>query len=195
MVVESIIYKGEIERYHGKKVTIVRAFYWDTFARECRDWKGTLCDLGSGGKTLLPTQFPNEKILMVESSSYVKYRGNNNNVVNIISDIEDMSEKIEDNSIDGVLCGCVLEHVKDPEKVLSEIYRILKPGGNYCIAVPWLYPYHCDPRYFLDYWRFSQDGIRHLLEKHGFKIDQIFGENKKIEKSLVLVCIGKKEKR
>jgi 2-polyprenyl-6-hydroxyphenyl methylase/3-demethylubiquinone-9 3-methyltransferase len=37
-----------------------------------------------------------------------------------------------DNSFDIVFCCDVLEHVRDVPKVISEIFRVLKPGGIFC---------------------------------------------------------------
>jgi 2-polyprenyl-3-methyl-5-hydroxy-6-metoxy-1,4-benzoquinol methylase len=39
----------------------------------------------------------------------------------------------DDNSFDGVLCLEVLEHVPDTEKAISEMARVLKPGGKIII--------------------------------------------------------------
>ncbi len=47
--------------------------------------------------------------------------------VNIVCDIENIP--FTDNSIDFIINIAVLEHVFNPEKVVSEIFRILKPGG------------------------------------------------------------------
>jgi len=38
----------------------------------------------------------------------------------------------QDNSYDIVFCCDVLEHVRDVPTVLSEIFRVLKPGGIFC---------------------------------------------------------------
>lgn len=45
-----------------------------------------------------------------------------------------------DNSFDRVICSEVLEHVPDPDKVLEEISRILKPGGLFAASVPRYWP-------------------------------------------------------
>ena len=38
---------------------------------------------------------------------------------------------LQSESYDFVLCGQVLEHVQDPAKVISEVYRVLKPNGKF----------------------------------------------------------------
>lgn len=48
------------------------------------------------------------------------------------------SEKIpvNDHSVDLAICSEVLEHLFFPEKVIDEIYRVLRPGGKLIITVP-----------------------------------------------------------
>ncbi|HNR87138.1 MAG TPA: class I SAM-dependent methyltransferase [Spirochaetota bacterium] len=41
-----------------------------------------------------------------------------------------------DQSFDAVICNHVLEHIPDDRKAMSEIYRILKPGGFAILQVP-----------------------------------------------------------
>jgi|SRR5687768_9453481 len=46
----------------------------------------------------------------------------------------------EKNTFDTVLCNHVLEHVADDIKAMSEIYRVLKPGGFAIVQVPFFNP-------------------------------------------------------
>ncbi len=43
---------------------------------------------------------------------------------------------MEDNSFDVVICNHVLEHVDDSHKVMTEFYRVMKPGGWGIFQVP-----------------------------------------------------------
>lgn len=51
-------------------------------------------------------------------------------------------------SMDGIYCDCVLEHVKDPFACAREILRVLKPGGFLHCTVPFLQPVHAYPNHF-----------------------------------------------
>jgi SAM-dependent methyltransferase len=63
------------------------------------------------------------------------------------------------NSLDGVLCISVLEYVRNPGEVVSEIFRALKPGGLFYVNVPFVFRYAPDPK---DLYRFSVPGIEVL---------------------------------
>ncbi len=80
--------------------------------------------------------------------------------VDLVADAHDM-HMVPSNSVDMVMSISVLEHVRYPQKVMQEIFRILKPGGIVYINVPWVFPYHADPD---DFYRFSYRGIVILCE-------------------------------
>ena len=42
----------------------------------------------------------------------------------------------EDEAFDFILCNHVLEHIPDDKKAMSEIYRILRPGGTAILQIP-----------------------------------------------------------
>ncbi|NJO88262.1 MAG: methyltransferase domain-containing protein [Chloroflexia bacterium] len=48
---------------------------------------------------------------------------------------------LESNSIDLAVSNNVLEHVANPDTFLSEINRVLKPGGKYIVKTPNIYHY------------------------------------------------------
>ena len=58
---------------------------------------------------------------------------------------------------DIVVCEAVLEHVTDPPRAIEELRRVLKPGGEIWVVVPFNQPYHPSPG---DYWRVTPDGLR-----------------------------------
>lgn len=68
---------------------------------------------------------------------------------------------------DNALCQEVLEHVPQPAAAVSELYRVIKPGGHVFVTVPQMWYNHYEPH---DYQRFTNHGLRHLLERHGFEI-------------------------
>ena len=78
--------------------------------------------------------------------------------VDVISDGHNLG--IRGLSVDVVVCTQVLEHVRNPFRFVSEIWRILKPGGRLFLTVPAFYPIHGGP---YDAWRFLPDGIKILL--------------------------------
>lgn len=63
----------------------------------------------------------------------------NSNIKLIRGDLLDLSLKNE--SVDIVTSRSVLEHIKNPESVYGEIYRVLKPGGYFIFLTPNLFDY------------------------------------------------------
>ena len=75
---------------------------------------------------------------------------------------------IKSGSINFVFSKSFLEHAKNPEKVVNEIYRILKPKSFTIHSIPFLYPIHASP---FDYNRYTDEGLKILFKK--FKILKI----------------------
>ena len=82
-----------------------------------------------------------------------------------------------DNSFDKVICSEVLEHIPDYRAALTEIRRVLKPGGLLCASVPRRWPekicwalsdaYHQVPGGHLRIFRARE--LRGNIESLGFK--------------------------
>lgn len=67
-------------------------------------------------------------------------------------------------SVDGIICKEVLEHVYNPFLAIDEMFRVLKKGGKIFCTLPFIYPYH-GSGHEKDFWRFSQDGIDYLFSQ------------------------------
>jgi SAM-dependent methyltransferase len=70
-----------------------------------------------------------------------------------------------DASMDGVICGELLEHVPEPRYVVRELQRVLKPEGIALITVPFLYRIHADP---YDFGRYTDYFWFQVLQEAGF---------------------------
>jgi SAM-dependent methyltransferase len=80
--------------------------------------------------------------------------------VDIIADITNLPQK--DNSVDCIICDQVLEHVPEYDKAVSEIKRILAPGGYCYIGTPFVFPFHASPS---DFQRWTHAGMKKLFKE------------------------------
>ncbi len=86
------------------------------------------------------------------------------------ADLENDGLPFEDNFFDVIYSKSVIEHFYYPEKLVSEIYRVLKPGGLVITMCPdWEFNYRI---YFEDYTHrtpFMQSSLRDIQLIHGFE--------------------------
>lgn len=135
----------------GKGVTTTR-YLQDRFIEEfIKDQKGRILELGSVDKDIA-------KNLAVNCSEFIKsdYEPIKDDVIKIDATNIDFS----DNSFDCVIAVSLLEHIYEYQKVIDEIYRILKHDGRLILACPFIFPYHPSTE---DYFRYSPAAYRKML--------------------------------
>jgi ubiquinone/menaquinone biosynthesis C-methylase UbiE len=125
--------------------------------------KGYILDVGCGNKPYEEWYKPitNQQIGCDVAQS-------NNNKVDVICLATNLS--FADNTFDSILCNQVLEHVYDHRTMLQEAFRVLKPGGNIILTVPFAWELHEEP---FDFFRFSKHALKELFEQTGFQIEYI----------------------
>lgn len=92
-------------------------------------------------------------------------------------------------SVDAIICIAVLEHVENPFKAMSEIHRVLKPGGFCFIYVPFLFYYHAERGYYKDFWRYTEDGVRQMSK--AFSTLELAGVRGALETWIKLSPLGR----
>jgi SAM-dependent methyltransferase len=135
-------------RLYAFLVWLISPLYFDSTRRRFLEShvcgrEGTFLHLGSGNTDLAP------EIVNVDVAPY--------DAVDLVCDIRRLP--FPDDSVDGVLSISVLEHVPDPEGVLREVHRVLRPGGFVYSDVPFVVGYHASPG---DYRRWTHEGVEVL---------------------------------
>jgi SAM-dependent methyltransferase len=107
------------------------------------DEGNTVVDLGSGaGNDVFVSRAlvgESGKVIGLDFTQEMIDKANNNNrklgyenVEFKLGEIESMP--IENDTADVVVSNCVLNLVPDKEKAFAEMYRIIKPGGHFCVS-------------------------------------------------------------
>ena len=77
---------------------------------------------------------------------------------------------VMDGHFDTVLMSEILEHLAEPEAVLREVHRVLRPGGTVVATIPFLFPVHGDPG---DYQRWTPEKLRTAFAEAGLPPESV----------------------
>ena len=75
-----------------------------------------------------------------------------------------------DAEFDSMLCTEVLEHCPNPQLVIREMARVLKPWGHALLTAPMVFHHHEEP---WDFQRFTRYGMEQLAAQAGLKVVRI----------------------
>jgi SAM-dependent methyltransferase len=85
--------------------------------------------------------------------------------------------KISDESYNVIMCTGLLEHIPDPDRIIADMNRILKPGGRLIISASAVFSFHeCPDNFF----HFTPYGFR-LLFKDWSRFDMLRGASQPFE--------------
>ncbi len=167
-----ILKKGNLKASRNKKdVNISSRLFVDLVAQFYQEniplfVSGKLLDLGCGNVPL----FEAYKSYITENTC-IDWENtiHKNPFLDIETDIN-QPLPIDDKTFDTVILSDVLEHIRKPEELIAEVYRIMKPNGKFILNIPFFYWLHEQP---FDYFRYTKFALQSMLEDAGFKIIKI----------------------
>jgi len=123
-------------------------------------YKGVMYDLGAGDA-------PYKEFFLKHVDKYitVDWSGSYYSTSSDIAADLNKPIPIESEVADTVVSLSVMEHLCEPQTMISEAFRILKTGGTMVLQVPWQWQIHEAP---FDYYRYTQYGLSYIFEKAGF---------------------------
>lgn len=145
----------------------------------CLKLSGKIVDLGSGAKR--PSYF--KFVSLVPGTEIKSIDINPKNKPDIIADIS-IKIPLDANSVESLFLINTMYLIAEPERTLRECHRILKKDGRLLVNFPLIWPIGNEP---IDYWRYTDNSIKLLLDKAGLKIDKIvfYGERISSAESLL----------
>ncbi len=142
---------------------IIRSRLYTGIKNNAHYIKGNAMDFGCGSK-------PYRSVFNVASYIGIDYEtevSQKNSLMAADAFYDGKTIPFPDAHFDSVFSSEVLEHVFNPDEILPEIKRVMKPGAHMLLTCPFFWPEHEQP---YDYARYSSFALKHLLEKHGFEV-------------------------
>jgi SAM-dependent methyltransferase len=139
---------------------LIAEFYDNHISKYIR---GNLIDLGCG-KVPLYDAYKN----FIEDNTCVDWSDtlNKNPFVDIEQDLN-QPLCLPDQSYDSIILSDVLEHIRKPDLLMNEMFRILKHKGKILLNVPFFYWIHAQP---YDFFRYTEFALQSMAEDAGFNI-------------------------
>lgn len=89
--------------------------------------------------------------------------------LDIVADLN-QAFPIPDATFDSILCSDVMEHIADPFAFMRETARVLKPGGDLMLMVPFFYWLHETPH---DYHRYTEFALRKMCADNQLEVVEL----------------------
>jgi len=132
----------------------------DLLKKNLKLLSGRVLDLGCGVR-------PYEKDILKFADDYIGldwFNTQHDLCADIVADLNNPLP-LKSAIADSVVSFQVMEHLCEPQIMLNEAFRILKPGNMILIAVPFNWRVHEVP---YDFFRYTCYGLKYMLKKAGF---------------------------
>lgn len=121
-----------------------------------------MMDFGCGSK-------PYKSLFKVDAYIGLDYDGEGHDHTNEQIDFfyDGHTFPFENDRFDCVLATEVFEHLFNVDRILSELHRVMKPGGKLLITCPFAFSEHEQP---VDFARYTSFAMKAMVERHGFSV-------------------------
>lgn len=103
-----------------------------------------------------------------EAADFAQVEGKTYGTLDYVCDIAEIP--VEDGRFDAVFCTQVLAHIPEPVRVLSELRRVLRPGGRLLLTAPLFFQENEPPH---DHFRYTRWGLRGVFERAGLEVESL----------------------
>lgn len=137
------------------------------------NFKGSLLDIGCGDKPYKDFFTQISSYRGIDFKNYSKNPWYNDKKPDLFFNenyVKNFILPFPNNSFNNIVSFQVIEHHKDPQKMIDEMFRIIKNDGLMLLSFTLLVGLHEVPN---DYFRFTEFGLSQLLKKHKHKILEI----------------------
>jgi SAM-dependent methyltransferase len=132
------------------------------------DLAGLTLDLGGGGT---PSYLQILRVL----GTFINFDRIAEARPSVVADLE-RPFPIASDVADNVILFNTLEHIFRYQHVVSEMYRVLRPGGKALVYVPFIFPIHTHATNAFvvdDYFRYSRSSLNRIFQEAGFSSAQV----------------------
>ncbi len=149
---------------------VMRTCIWKAVQASAPKFSGHLLDVGCGRK-------PYRQFLL-DNKYITEYTGLDIETAIVYEDgikpdftWDGITMPFGDNSFDTLMATEVLEHCPDPNRIINEMKRVLKPGGLLFFTVPFLWNLHEVPH---DEYRYTPFALQRIFKECGMEEIELF---------------------
>ncbi len=144
------------ETWRGKSIGRILSNW--AIGRHCKNLKGVMIDLGGGER---PSY---ERYWGIAPSKFIRADIDPGKHPDVVADLN-KPLPFADNFADHVFLFNTIYIMKEPRRLMTGIYRVLKPGGALWVLSPFMFPEAKEPD---DFFRYTSEGLEADLRNAGF---------------------------
>jgi len=165
-------------RLHVSPFFIIRYYMYQDIKKILESYKfeGKILDVGCGQKPFRDLFSSCQRYIGIDFKNYSVNKDFTRTTPDIYFSkdyIRSLALPFKSESFDNCVSFQVMEHHRNPEKMINEMLRVTKKHGYILITVPFLFGVHEEPN---DYQRYTKYGLTKLFQNNNCRVIEIKSE-------------------